>query len=389
MQRRGFDWTIAPTPRAVFLSDYFETRPLVLTRNDPGYYAGLLDLETVDRVVTTMGLGPPDLTLAGETDHDAAAVAPGAPADPARVADAFARGATIVLSGLQNRLGPLGAFTRAMEADLSARVQTNAYLTPAGAQGFAPHYDSHDVLVLQIAGRKEWRIYGTPVELPLPSQGFSPGTDVGAETARFTLGPGDTAYIPRGLAHAAATVGEAPSLHITTGLMFRTWADLLAETVVQAAAADPTFRRALPPGFAADDTIRAGAESVFRDLLARLSAAPYAPAIDAFRADFVSNRLSRVEGQVLEAARLDALTPDSRIAARPDLIWDLAPAGPGEVRLICQGAELTFPDHAEPALRAALAADGTAVRDLPGDLDDDGKLVLARRLIREGLLRQV
>ena len=41
---------------------------------------------------------------------------------------------------------------------------------------------------------------------------------------------------------------------------------------------------------------------------------------------------------------------------------------------------------AEP-LRYALETERYTVADLPGDLDDDAKLVLIRRLVREGLVR--
>ena len=48
-------------------------------------------------------------------------------------------------------------------------VGSNAYLTPAGAQGFAPHYDDIEAFVLQVEGRKRWRLYECPEEDgPLP-----------------------------------------------------------------------------------------------------------------------------------------------------------------------------------------------------------------------------
>lgn len=36
---------------------------------------------------------------------------------------------------------------------------TYRYLTPAGSQGFAPHYDDIDAFVLQLEGRKHWKVY--------------------------------------------------------------------------------------------------------------------------------------------------------------------------------------------------------------------------------------
>lgn len=38
-------------------------------------------------------------------------------------------------------------------------VGANAYLTPPNSQGFAPHYDDIEAFVLQIEGRKKWKLY--------------------------------------------------------------------------------------------------------------------------------------------------------------------------------------------------------------------------------------
>lgn len=55
--------------------------------------------------------------------------------------------------------------------------------------------------------------------------------------------------------------------------------------------------------------------------------------------------------------------------------------------ILCHfGRRITFPVHVEPAIRFALGQKRFVIRDMPGDLDDSGKLTLARRLIREGLL---
>ena len=54
--------------------------------------------------------------------------------------------------------------------------------------------------------------------------------------------------------------------------------------------------------------------------------------------------------------------------------------------LSCFGSEIAFPRSTIPALTHLLAAgpDGVAVGDLPGDLDAEERLVLVRRLVREG-----
>jgi len=50
------------------------------------------------------------------------------------------------------------------------------------------------------------------------------------------------------------------------------------------------------------------------------------------------------------------------------------------------GRTITFPSCLFAAIQFALSRSEFAVRDLPGELDDVGKLTLIRRLVREGLV---
>lgn len=42
---------------------------------------------------------------------------------------------------------------------------SNAYLTPPGSQGFAPHYDDIDAFIMQLEGAKAWKVYVDPDNL--------------------------------------------------------------------------------------------------------------------------------------------------------------------------------------------------------------------------------
>jgi hypothetical protein len=91
-------------------------------------------------------------------------------ADSDRVREAHLSGATLVLNALHRTHPPLVRFCAELAGELGHPTQCNAYVTPGGgAQGFAYHHDTHDVLVLQVAGRKHWRVFAPVVELPLPS----------------------------------------------------------------------------------------------------------------------------------------------------------------------------------------------------------------------------
>ena len=64
--------------------------------------------------------------------------------------------------------------------------------------------------------------------------------------------------------HDAENVGDEPSLHITVGLITKTWADLLLESISELALTSPDFRRSLPAGFADRDFDREEARAPFR-----------------------------------------------------------------------------------------------------------------------------
>lgn len=287
----------------------------------------------------------------------------------------------------------LAAFCRALEHEFSSRFQTNIYLTPGRAQGFKPHYDSHDVFVLQVSGSKHWRIFDTPVAMPLRGQQFNPAEHPPGEVSlEFDLHPGDMCYIPRGIMHDAVSSDEhEPSLHITTGVLGRTWTDLLLEALSAACLRDPAFRRTLPVGFALPGFDRAPARAVFRQLVQSFAASAELDsaldeAMDQFVDDLITTRHPLLRGQMEQLGRLGSLTQASMAGAQPNLLYRIEEKD-DSVTVICQGAEITLPGHAADGLRFALDSPRFAVADLPGDLDDEGKLVLARRLVREGLVR--
>lgn len=74
----------------------------------------------------------------------------------------YDEGYTVVLNGIHWRSPVVGALCRELEADFQHHVGVNLYLTPRGAQGLRPHLDSHNVVIVQIHGVKEWRVGAAP-----------------------------------------------------------------------------------------------------------------------------------------------------------------------------------------------------------------------------------
>lgn len=380
-------WLISPVSPEVFFREYWDRQTLVVKRGQPDYFRGLLTLDEVDRALTTLDLRYPNVVLKNAARNLSAQdyTVGGEALDVARLYQLFEEGSTITLAFLDAVIPSLAEFSRGLESEFSCPFQTNIYLTPARAQGARYHYDTHDVFVLQVVGSKHWTIYGTPLESPLTVQEFDPDRhERGEPVLQFTLEPGDVAYVPRGAVHDAQSADEI-SLHITAGVLARTWTELVMESVAETCLNDPALRKSLPPGFARPDFDPAPARRQFHTLMQRLAEASSLDSIlERFADDLVSSRPPSLRGQMAQLAALDGLTIDSVVGARPNLAFYLRTEGES-LRLECYGHTIKFPARAGEAVRFALAHSKFTVHDLPG-LDDAGKLTLARRLVREGLL---
>ena len=383
----ALDLTLDPVSREQFLDEYCDTRPLILERGEVGRFDGVLSDDEVERLICQTAIRSPafrlvrdgaQLPLAGYTKD--IPWRPGSFTGTAlvdRVAEEHAAGATLVLQALHLHHHPAALYCRGLEVALGWPVQANAYCTPAGSQGFAVHHDTHDVFVLQVSGHKHWRIYAPVVELPGKDQRWKPelADAVGAPRHDITLRAGDTLYIPRGWPHEAAAA-DAGSLHVTVGLHPPTRLDAM-RAALAGCADDVEFRRALHAGGALP------AELVER-LAARLSADDVARRA---RRHFVDTRRPILDGQLTQVRALGALTVDTPLQRRATVIADLEEHPDGGVALRFEGKEVGFPPHAADAVAAIHGAGAPfTAAELPGRLDASGRLVLGRRLVREGLL---
>ena len=102
------------------------------------------------------------------------------------------------------------------------------YLTPPGAAGFAAHMDWMDVVVVQVSGRKLWRVARESTIYLTTWDKSTMFGDITDETGvrsyqEFIMEPGDVLYVPRGVVHNATNAplageDEEPSLHLTFGM---------------------------------------------------------------------------------------------------------------------------------------------------------------------------
>ena len=74
--------------------------------------------------------------------------------DLVRIHEDFADGCTIVLDSAERYVRAIASLAHSIEAELNFATKVNDHVTPPESQGFVPHDDDHDVLILQIQGSK-------------------------------------------------------------------------------------------------------------------------------------------------------------------------------------------------------------------------------------------
>jgi ribosomal protein L16 Arg81 hydroxylase len=384
-----------------FATTYWDRAPLVcraahLPARD---FDDLLTQDAIDELLSRRGVRTPFLRMTRDGNVLPASRYTRGGGAGAEIADQvaddkvlaeFAAGATFVLQGLHRLWPPIRTFADALAAQLGHPVQVNAYVTPPMSQGFAAHYDVHDVFVLQFLGRKRWRIHEPVWSSPLRTQPWERRkADVATRAAESplldtVLERGDALYLPRGYVHAAASLGEI-SGHLTIGVHPVTRRALVDE-VIEQLAGEPALRTALAAGrdlgdaTALEDEI-AATITAMHAALDRLDPATIARGI---RRQLASGTRPAPLGPLAQLAAAAALTPDTAVRLRPGLRVLVRDAEGGSV-LELPDDEQRFDGIDAETLRVATSGDAVAPAALP--LPDIAQaMALVARLLRAGIV---
>jgi bifunctional lysine-specific demethylase and histidyl-hydroxylase NO66 len=364
---------------ASFLDDRFGRAPLHVEGADAAGFGDLLSIDDVDQLVAGSGLRAPAFRMvrAGRTlprsQLTRRARIGSRPIDDLvdvrAVHEEFAEGATLVLQGLHRSWPAVTALCRELELTLTHPTQANAYLTPPVAQGLDLHADPHDVFAVQTHGSKRWVVH--------PPDGSEPWD--------LELRPGDVLYLPAGTRHAAQTIDQ-PSLHLTIGVRTVRWRDLVRRAVDEALAA-PEFSASLPPGWAQRPEELAGdLEGRIRALASALVSEPLAAGLCATEAERFYGRLTPdLTGGLRDLLEVEDVEDTTCLVRRPGTLARLREDA-GQLALVLGDRTLRMPERLRPSVERLLDLDRFRPADLDELLDPASRLVLCRRLVREGLL---
>jgi ribosomal protein L16 Arg81 hydroxylase len=213
---------IAPLGRDEFLSGHWGKSWLHLP-GQAGRFSQLLSWDDLNALLQNARLAPPQIRLSKDGENldqeRYISIAPGAGNTPhidaGRLVALLAEGATLVLQSVEDLSPRLRALSGVLRDALQCRNHVNLYASWRTKKGFDLHWDPHEVMVLQLHGRKRWQIFAPTLDHPLDI-GTAPKPG-GAPAWEGVLNAGDVLYLPRGWWHVANSVNE-PSMHLTLGI---------------------------------------------------------------------------------------------------------------------------------------------------------------------------
>jgi lysine-specific demethylase/histidyl-hydroxylase NO66 len=282
-----FSWLISPLTPEEFFSHYFEKKPLVIRRNckkkgttvqivtterdlsqyvpemggydeksskighkgvmseltcartesQPNlahYYSGWFDKSAVMELLASPSADihyGRDIDVTSYSDGQRKTLNPSGKAAQKEVKSFIEQGCSIRFLCPQQFSSKVWRLCNLLDDFFGLQVGTNSYLTPAKTQGFAPHYDDVDILVMQTEGAKRWRLYANKAQnelLPQFSSRNFEQNELGELILDTWLEAGDFLYAPRGTIHQCTASDSADSMHITVSTCLKSsWADYL------------------------------------------------------------------------------------------------------------------------------------------------------------------
>lgn len=396
MNTINFEQLLQPLDLDTFFNQYWEKQPLFVSRNEPDYYSGLISIKDIDTLLQFTKPKYPDVRL-GKANKGRFSLQVLEGMNTTSVHDYgvpslhqlyknYAEGDTLLLNRLSEYWEPLAILCRSLEEYLNHSVSASIFLTPKNSQGFPPHFDEDGIFVLQLEGAKLWRLYNSSPRLYFePSAQLINPEEILAPEQEIYLRAGDLLYIPAGCIHEVLTT-ESSSLHLAIGIKTLTWADLITSALASVSEHSLPFHEALPVGF----LNRRESQELMRQRLADLldilaSRTKLELAVEHLARSFIGGLRPLPNGHFSHLDDLSQINLDTVVAKREGMICWIFREG-DSVGIQFPGNEVKAPSYVESALRFIADTETFQVKSLPAPLSDNSKLVLVRRLIKEGLL---
>jgi len=377
---------LAPVELVDFFAEYWEQKPLHIARSADNPFSELVDVGVIESLLSTHSLVFPNVQLsqAGQvipvdeyTDENRAIVSE-------RIIERYRSGSTIIISHAHKLHCALMNLCREVQAGLLMPCQTNVYLSPPGNQGFNPHFDTHDVFILQVSGKKTFSFYDGGAQLPTSADRFDSSVHtVGDKTEEIELNAGDTLYIPRGFVHDALADKDLASLHITLGVypvLLHTLVNQLISTAMQNDSRLRSSVISLPNVLTSIESV---SETIKNTLADHVTEQSIVDALSTLHDAAALDAKQNLAGQLVNHCA-EPVNPHSELSINPLAVMSCARQG-DTVILRTHGSVQQYRDPMGSAVEWLQNQTGITVKEIPG-LSDHQQLALVEQLLNYNVL---
>ena len=289
------------------------------------------------------------------------------------------QGASLVSNSIDKSFGPIGLYCRALEKELSVKVWANLYVSPPKSRGFGIHQDTHDVIVIQLAGKKNWHIYPRE-ENHGPRK---PGPEDVPE-AEFQLKENELLYLPKNYPHMAFAADDGPSVHLSLGLEGLYWSDLVNQ-FAKKINEDPDFNQRLPIPLEGKEAYHKFIESFkkkWKDWNEQLNPTEL---LNELNTAVNHQTNAQMEGRMSDWLGLNEIDENSYLKKRAYIAHSLENQGK-EVILRFQNKKLNFPFFIAPLLESLLKEEPFQLKNIVVEQTEKERIAVAKMLIKKGIL---
>ncbi|MGW8330254.1 JmjC domain-containing protein [Streptomyces sp. NPDC055897] len=298
--------------------------------------------------------------------------------DPVKVAQHVANGASLTINQVDQYVPNLRAMCEQFETETHIRAGVILFVSPPSAQAFSLHADPHDIIVMQTHGTKQWEIHPTVWEKK---------NDPGAGIRRLVMKPGDMLYVPEGTPHVVRTNEDGLSIHQTVQFNVPRL-EKIAGKVLQQAFEQYCQEKELS---SAAPILRGGEAAITEDLTPHIAGFTEALKdidLGALVQQHLQSALPRqrtlATGRLTAIAAADTVTGDTRL--RRAVPFTVTVQDSGALTIFGQ-RQLSSPLSTEKPLIAIAETDSPFTSaTISDELDPASRLLLCRRLVREGAL---
>lgn len=365
----GFDQIVAPLGTDTFLRDYW-LKNFVHIPGKAGRFTDLVTWAELNAILEQHRLMPPRLKLfkdgqAIDPAHYLTPVMFGVPRlDAGGLAVCLAQGASLILDDAQELAPRVQELMQSFQDALHTDTFTNLYAGWHSQKAFDMHWDPQEAIVLQLSGKKRWKVYRPTRLHPLKNDVELPQQPVGEPVWEGIMADGDVLYIPRGWWHVAFPLNE-PSLHLTVSLTPPTGMDYLGWAISKLRR-HAEARAGLPP-----DSSEAGRTEIADSILGQLAGLLNGQSVSDFLREWDANIRPSPHIRLPNAPyeQLSVVTDDCRI--RLASLHRLAFSAQGEnFEFIAGGRLWTVPQSLQPALARLHNARAFTVAELTSALSN-------------------